>query len=233
MELIVFHLTRMDKGNICIAGIDPITGNQVRPVIKFKNFSKDHLDCNGGCVNMGKVIDIGKARYVGQKPELEDFDIDPAALKVGRNLYPVEFLMHLKEKSRGNLKQIFGEGLQIHGYNGVVDVGTGSASLGFLAPKTKPTVRINEHGKIRVGLLDDSHKLYLSLTDLRFYLEDSLTPNEDVVDRISRKIRNGARIILGMGLTRSWQKPGDDKPYHWVQVNNIHFEDDPMWQLRY
>jgi hypothetical protein len=38
--------------------------------------------------------------------------------------------------------------------------------------------------------------------------------------------------ILSVGLTRPWQKRGDDAERHWLQLNNIHLRDDPLWQLR-
>jgi len=38
-------------------------------------------------------------------------------------------------------------------------------------------------------------------------------------------MQRGTPVILSIGLTRSWQKPGDTKEWHWLQVNNIHLKD--------
>jgi hypothetical protein len=38
-------------------------------------------------------------------------------------------------------------------------------------------------------------------------------------------------VILSVGLTRPFRKWGDSEERHWLQVNNIHLEDDPLWQL--
>jgi hypothetical protein len=38
-------------------------------------------------------------------------------------------------------------------------------------------------------------------------------------------------VILGVGLTRAFQREQNGPGRHWLQVNNIHFEDQPIWRL--
>jgi hypothetical protein len=49
---------------------------------------------------------------------------------------------------------------------------------------------------------------------------------------VEERLKSGVEAILSVGLTRPWQKRGDTAERHWLQVNNIHLKDDPLWQLR-
>jgi hypothetical protein len=72
----------------------------------------------------------------------------------------------------------------------------------------------------------------LSVNDLRLYEADHRTPRRDLVSSVQQRLKSGVEAILSVGLTRPWQKRGDTAERHWLQVNNIHLEDDPLWQLR-
>lgn len=72
-------------------------------------------------------------------------------------------------------------------------------------------------------------KLDLGITDVRFFEEDFITVREDVVAIARDRIASGTRLLLSVGLTRATVPP--DKPLHWLQVNNIHFENDPIWSV--
>ena len=37
--------------------------------------------------------------------------------------------------------------------------------------------------------------------------------------------------MLGVGLTRPFAPTAGEPPLHWLQVNNLHLEDDPAWRL--
>src|SRR5262249_38600569 len=37
-------------------------------------------------------------------------------------------------------------------------------------------------------------------------------------------------VILSVGLARAFQASGDTARRHWLQVNNLHLEDDPVWK---
>ncbi len=40
----------------------------------------------------------------------------------------------------------------------------------------------------------------------------------------------GAEVLLSVGLTRAFST-GGFPPVHWLQVNNIHFRKNPLWNL--
>jgi hypothetical protein len=47
---------------------------------------------------------------------------------------------------------------------------------------------------------------------------------------VRRRIQAGVEVILSVGLTRLWRKQEDAAERHWLQVNNVHLQDDPLWK---
>jgi len=78
---------------------------------------------------------------------------------------------------------------------------------------------------------DGDFDLDLSITDIRLYQSDHVTPNADLISRIDQRLKSGADVILSVGLTRPFASSPDLSPMHWLQVNNIHFEENLTWLL--
>ena len=78
-------------------------------------------------------------------------------------------------------------------------------------------------------LSDEVSTVDLPVNDLRLYGDDQQTPKEDMVDDVNDRINKGIGLILSLGLGRAWRKPDDTAPRHWLQVNNLHLEDNPTW----
>jgi hypothetical protein len=194
----------------------------------------DMLDCRKGCINMAKVLETGPVRLVGQRPEVEDRVFNPANLKETGVLKPPQFWDLLMKHKRNALEEIFGEDLQPHGNSFVVRPGTGNASLGLLLPQRIPEIEIKEFDgrtRVRVKLFEQDRRSFLSITDLRFCEGDTEKPLKKAVENVSRRLRRGVKAILSVGLTRPWKKPDEDEEFHWLQVNNVHLEDDPAWRV--
>jgi len=115
------------------------------------------------------------------------------------------------------------------------EVGKGRASLGCLRPKRKPRLALFGEGKfgpkIRAGIDDGEFDVWVSVTDIRLYQDDHATPDCTIVEEVRRRLHRPGAVILSMGLTRAYAPSAEAKPLHWLQVNNIHLEDDPTWQL--
>jgi hypothetical protein len=98
--------------------------------------------------------------------------------------------------------------------------------LGCLVPKQRPSLYVDQRGAIRIAL----ETANLSVADLRLYERDHRTPRRDVVTSVRRRIQAGVEVILSVGLTRPWRKQEDSAERHWLQVNNVHLQDDPLWK---
>ena len=204
----------------------------MRPVLGHARLTTDLLSASGGPFDIGSVVDLGPAVRAGHAPELEDYRFDPA---VARQLYdegPDDYREALEKVAQESLEGIFGPALELWDESGTVDVGEGWASLGCLKPERNPWVYVDHRGTIRLVLDYLIPSIDLAVTDLRLYEMDGRTPRRDVAASVQRRLEAGVETILSVGLTRPWQKWGDSEERHWLQVNNIHLMDDPLWQLR-
>jgi len=225
VRIVVTHLTRMRAPFICVAGVDLATGDHVRPVLEYGKLERSLLAQQGGLFEIGAVVELGPARCVGRAPEVEDWRFDPTKARKVRHLSTEEMWQWLSLVSRVRLDDIFGDELHQYGKTYVVGLHKGSASLGCLQPVKTPELLVDSYGKLRLHLCDASRSVSLPVTDLRLYEDDQMTLRKADVQRLAEQMAKGARVMLCVGLTRPYPKPGDDVERHWLQVNNIHVRD--------
>lgn len=227
MQILVNHLTRMQPGYVCVAGVDVHTLNHVRPVLRYGRLTTDLLRRNGGPLGIGSVVDLGPTAYAGHAPELEDHYFDPARAMWLFDYDPDDYWESLNQIAQESLAAIFGSDLERWDQSYTVDVGEGHASLGCLAPQKRPWLYVDHRGTVRIVLECLTPSADLSVTDLRLYERDHKTPRRELVADVQRRIDADVEVILSVGLTRPWRKQGDTAERHWLQVNNIHLIDDP------
>jgi hypothetical protein len=230
MRIVVNHLTRMQPGYICVAGIDLASGKHVRPVLETR-LSSRLLARNRGPFDIGAIVDLGTASPMGRPPETEDHRFNQWKVTRVKDSVGADFWELLGRVARPGLRDVFGDALQQRDRSCTVEVGQGRASLGCLRA-TRPQLAIDSAGKIRLTLDDGRYRASLSVADLRLYGTDYLTPRRDRVEHVAARIEAGVGVILSVGLSRPFLKPGDKASRHWLQVNNIHLEDDPLWTER-
>jgi hypothetical protein len=129
------------------------------------------------------------------------------------------------------LHDIFGNDLKRQRKGYAIDLGKGKASLGCLTPETQPRLEINGWGKIRLHLVNGAEQVDLSVIDLRLYKADNVTPREQKVEEVARRIDRGTKVILSVGLARAFRAKDDTEQRHWLQVNGIFLEDEPGWRI--
>ena len=232
LRILVNHLTRMQPGYFCVAGVEVNTPRHVRPVLTRGRLTTDLLRPNGGPFDLGSVVELGSASHAGHAPELEDHRFDPSSTRWLFDDDPDDFWDALDGVAWRSLAEIFGPELELWDESGTVDIGEGRASLGCLKPEKQPWLYVDHRGTVRLVLDYLIPSVDLSVNDLRLYEADHRTPRRDLVGSVQRRLKSGVEAILSVGLTRPWQKRGDTAERHWLQVNNIHLEDDPLWQLR-
>ena len=228
MKIVVSHLTRMEPGYVCVAGLDIRSGQHVRPVLG-RRLSRDLLQTNGGVFDIGAVVDLGRTASVGTAPEVEDYRFSVENLKLYGSMAAREFWTTLQNSSSPDFRTIFGPALTARGGGCAVEMNTGTASLGCLQLPRGSVLEVDRYDKIRLRLNDGTFAPNLSVTDLRLYEDDQKTPRQEVIARLQNRTRN-ENVLLSVGLARAWKKPGDTDSRHWLQVNNLHFESDPLGQ---
>jgi hypothetical protein len=230
MQIIVNHLTRMQPGYMCVAGIAVASKRHIRPVLRSR-LTTDLLTINGGPFDIASLVDLGQVEYGGQVPEVEDYYFNPMNTRCTGVVSPAQFWDMLRQTAQKSLVEIFGAEIRLLRPGCVVDVGKGKTSLGCLIPALPPQVYVSRYGKIRMLITDGILTADLSVTDLRLCETDHATPKEDIIRHVNRRMRAGVAVILGVGLSRPWQQSGDTLARHWLQVNNIHLEDNAVWRL--
>jgi hypothetical protein len=232
LQIHVNHLTRMQPGYFCVAGLEANTPRHIRPVLRHGRLTIDLLSTGGGPFDIGARVDLGPTTHAPHAPELEDHRFDPSSTHRLSDDDPDAYWSTLDGVAQESLEEIFGSALELWDESGTVDVGEGQASLGCLRPEKQPWLYVDHRGTVRMVLDYLMPSVDLSVNDLRLYERDGRTPRRNLVDSVQRRLKAGVDIILSVGLTRPWQKWGDIEERHWLQVNNIHLEDNPLWQLR-
>ncbi|MDQ2805658.1 MAG: hypothetical protein M3Z04_01865 [Chloroflexota bacterium] len=229
MRIVVNHLTRMQPGYICVAGVDLATGRHVRPVSESGRLGTVLLVRERGPFDIAAVADLGQVKPAGQAPEWEDYRFERFKARRVESLAPADFWRSLTLVSATRLRDLFGPDLRPNGHGATVDVGQGKASLGCLAG-VRPVLYIGADGKVRAQFRSEGFDLDLSVTDIRLYEADGLTPRAACMTDLNRRLAAGVMVILSLGLGRAWLKAGEAVSHHWLQLNNLHLADDPAWQ---
>ena len=239
MRIVVTHLTRMQRGSVCIAGLDVDTGTHVRPVPPMGALPSKVTTAHGGPFDMATVVDLGDVRPVPTPPEFEDHELTWWHARAERHVEPALMWDLLHCVARPSLRQLFGPKLRYLGHprskRAVTDAGAGQASLGVLIPHGCPRLTLGRKpdGRevVRLALSDGEFSLDLSVTDLRLYTNDGERPVADRVNDVASRLARGTGVLLSVGLTRPFSSRDGEAPVHWLQVNNLHLADDPCWRL--
>lgn len=229
MRIVVNHLTRMEAGFICVAGIEWETGRHIRPVLVNRRLTVDLLKSHGGVFELGAIVDLGPTRHVGRAPEVEDHEFSPAQARHCGGMAGRQFWEMVRICAGTSLVEMLGE-LEPDGRAGYsLEEGGGRASLGCLVPAGRPELYINRHGKTRLRVSDGDLVAELSVTDIRLVEADHQTPRREAVERMQSLVAAGWEIIVGVGLTRPFRKDDQGEARHWLQANNIFVRADPLW----
>lgn len=236
MKIAVTDITRMERGYICVAGVNIDDGMRIRPVQPLGRLRDTLCATHDGPFDMATVVDLGSTRPVPSPPEVEDYEFTPWHARATRSIEPDLFWGMLTYLARPSLRTIFGPDLRRVGSgSAIVDQGGGMASLGCLRPHGRPTMylrpRPDKPPQPRLQFSDGMFDLDLSITDLRFVERNHQTVRRDYFDAAARRLAEGVPVLLSVGLTRPYAGDVDRPPVHWLQVNNLHFEDMPCWRL--
>jgi hypothetical protein len=69
------------------------------------------------------------------------------------------------------------------------------------------------------------------VTDLRLFGDDHATAAVAHIRAVNQWIADSHGVLLSVGLTRKFRSSEQHEPRHWLQVNNVHLQEDPAWAL--
>ncbi len=236
MRLLINHLTRMRGGHICAAGVDLQTRRHVRPVLAHEPLPFYLLARYGGPFEMARIVDFGSPRHAPQPPHVEDYVFVPARAKLDRPAAALEFWGCLQELQRFSLRDIFGQSLhEIRPGRWGTLPGQGVLSLGLLRPAQPPQLYLvggrDGRPRIRMRFHDGQFHADASVSDLRLFGDDHATPAPARIRAAAQWLADAQEVVLSVGLTREFRASNGAQPYHWLQVNNLHFRENPAWAV--
>jgi hypothetical protein len=232
-RILVTHLTRMQPGYICAAGlVAPEFRRHIRPVLAYGRVPRSLLASEGGVFCLGRVVNLGPLTPRPVPPEIEDHVFEAGACEKVEDVTHGWFWLRIGEASTGSLREVFGPNLAVHGGRptGAVQIGRGTWSLGILRPSGPvelEKVQSGDRWELRLKFDDpDLGSVHPPVTDLRLWDADHKTPRHQQVDRIVGRLDG---CLLGVGLSRPFQPRGYPEPLHWLQVNAIFPRIGPLW----
>jgi hypothetical protein len=227
----------MTYPRICVAGIEVETGIHIRPIVGKKDFLEYSMVGHNQLFRLGRIIDLGWYIQRSQVPEVEDVYFKPKNAVVIQDLQATEFWQQLDEVAESSLGMIFGDELQSVGRTFALSRGAGQASLGELRTgKVKLELRKADSG-LKLRATFDCVGLEVApsvpVTDLRFFeqVDEHYVSNASVITKFNNRLEIAQNIILSVGLSRAWSVNDQSESMHWLQINGIHLESDPLWQI--
>jgi hypothetical protein len=229
MQLVINHLTRMQKGFMCVAGIDPQRRRHIRPVLG-QLMPIDMLSEHGGPFALERIVDLGPTRFAGRMPEIEDRWFEAAAARVVGQSNPAAFRELNAALAADRLADVFGpdlcwieRGAEMP-LTAAVPEAAGLRSLGcYWAREPHIEVRPSPGGRrVRFCFTDNGRRFDVPVTDIRCFEADHVTPSAPSVAEFQRVLQWHERALTSIGLSRAYRKNPEDPPLHWLQVNNVH-----------
>ncbi len=222
MQIVINHLTRMQPGYICTAGIELSTGLHVRPVVEG-GLRRAMLAEEGGYLRLGAIVDLGKTRFVGRTPEIEDRLFDPSSIEFLGQVEHSQLQKQCESVAKNSLADVFGPQLKRVGMTRAIPENGGLHSLGCCWATDGELLVVQRVGgpRLRMRWRDQFDVLTTAVADIRLFESDHHTLRTDVIERANAELAGRGRTLLAVGLSRPYRKAETDPPYHWLQVNNV------------
>lgn len=220
----------MSHPRVCVAGIEPEARRHIRPTTGPANpLSRALLTDAGGPFEVGAVVELGETTPVPSPPEVEDQRFDPAAARQIGRLKPEKYLGLLDEVAQRSIRYGFGPDLKHRGrYKFAAETGGGECSLLCVRMEEAVFLGYSAWGSLQLRFNVAHERAYAPVTDLRFYEPDQKTVRKALVADVAARLRKRTRAWVMFGLSRPWAPPEEEIERHWLQVNGICLEDDPL-----
>jgi len=234
MQIMINHLTRMQPGLMCTAGIDLATGNHVRPVMG-RPLPVNLLARNGGPFGLGRVLELGDSTFCGRFPEIEDRKFNPDSVTVVYQAEYSELYEKCNEVAERSLRNLFGPELVFTATRwggpgtACIEEHHGLHSLGcYWASKTELKILETERGpKVRMLFEEEGHPFSVAVTDIRMYCDDHITPERDAIRTMQELVASQPELLVAIGLSRPHRATDVQQACHWLQINNLFPEPGP------
>jgi hypothetical protein len=141
-------------------------------------------------------------------------------------LHPLDVWRTLGDIAKPTLSSIFGESVKFESQRYVIEKYRVRHGLGCLRIMHKATL-YKGYRQARLRWLCDGRIVDCPVTDTRLYDRAGVACERQIA-RLDRRIKEGEALIVTVGLSRGFRRPGGRREYHWIQINNLYLETDPL-----
>ena len=219
-DVLILDVTRMDLGRICMAGVsrdETQTLNNIRPVVPFKNLTREFLNQSG--ITPYSVVRFNFSKAVGVRPHVEDFAFDfqnPSSFVIIRKCGAKVVKPILEETHKKTPAGIFGEHLID---NKFVYKGEHGHSLGCLNANRVSNIWLECEDRIRIRFaldFDQGQATYTS-NELKLisWIQSKLktgVSGTSIIDELKERLRQFEPLHVRLGLTRPFRSDTDQDP---------------------
>ncbi len=220
-SIIITDLTRFSAGKptVCIAGIDPKTGECIRPMPYLPFIECERLKMLPGGILVGDFTPTPDRTA----PHLEDSRHKD--LKFGGACSSAEFRQVLDGSCFASLEEGFECGFESGERLLPPDQ---KVQRSIITLQVQPTdIEIVENtykpGGIQLNFTDGSgrRRRFFPITDLGFYDYAQRHRESGALDALNEQIAKQETVYLRIGLTRLWRNPNGKEGF-WMQANGIY-----------
>lgn len=226
MQIMINHLSRLRGNKISVAGLD--LANPDRHIRPMLNDLDDILEGRGkGLVfTLGAVVNLtgtstAKAAHHGDEHVVTYVRANKIA-----QLHPLEVWRTLADIARPTLSSIFGDAVKLESQRYIIEKYRARNGLGCLRVMHTATL-YKGYRQARLRWLCDGRIVDCPVTDARLYDRNG-SVREGLVALLDRRIKEGEALIVTVGLSRGFRRPGGRREFHWIQINNLYLESDPL-----
>jgi len=217
--IVITDLTRFSNPHlVCIAGIEPTTGQCIRPMPYLGRAQYLALNLLPGSILLGEFSPVPN----GINPHREDTHYQHLE-SIG-----ICHTAVFKSLLENDLSDSIATGFDIAGHHRYIP-------LQHQIIRSIITIKVNPHhvqivknsyrlnsGRLKLHDPSGEEEFYFSITDLGFHrlIETHLKQNN--LHKLNSFIHEQSEMYLRIGLSRAWQKPDTDEHGFWLQVNGIY-----------
>lgn len=220
MDIVITDLTRFNRPDVvCIAGINPLTNECVRPMPYLTTKECQRLNILPGAIMRGTFKPIPSAN-----PHSEDRIYSGPLTFVGPCSSEV-FEKVLEATQTDSVEEGFGPVFDDKQKYIPKEKAPGISIITLRVAPTNLTIVADDYneGRIRAIFTDGAGKAfrYLPINDLGFYNYALKKSDAGRVGDLSDFIRAQERVFIRLGLSREYEAP-DGRRGFWLQVNGIY-----------
>ena len=229
MEIIITDLTRFSRHDIvCIAGINPITNECIRPLPYLPT-----TECHRLNILPGAILEGNFTAKPCKPPHIEDRNYQ-GQLSFKGPCSADEFRAILKATESPNVEEGFS-----------VEIPYGQKHIPETPPPQKSIITLPVNpwefnivpdsfspGKIKLIFSDKAGRefRYLSITDLGFYSYAEKNQGDNF-SNLNNFIHSQSEVYIRLGLSREYESP-DGRNGFWLQVNGIYTFPEYLEEIR-